>query len=215
MCRNSSGSRPLISPSNRTAIFHHMETLQKYTKEYLFDKFRAEYLNQHHQRLAIPHHSLHHIPQTIASRSQLPPPPNTSRPVLAIDTAPPHSAPNHHPALSVSREVVIGREIHSGPPVRGAHPDAMSTSTSARLSPSAPSQSSFLQLNFSSIFRPAGLILDQLIVRLAHIPLVQDQQNSEPKRFLSHVISVAVRLFSYRNRRMTNVDVATSAQAEM
>jgi hypothetical protein len=91
----------------------------------------------------------------------------------------------------------------------------MSTSTSARLSPSAPSQSSFLQLNFSSIFRPAGLILDQLIVRLAHIHLVQDQQNSEPKRFLSHVISVAVRLFGYGNSRMTNVDVTTSAQAEM
>jgi Septin len=134
----------------RAAIFHHMETLQKYTREYLFDKFRAEYLSQHHQRLPVSHHSLHHISQSIVSRPQLPPPPSTSRPVLAIDTAPSHSAPNRLPPLSVSREVAIGREIHSVPPVRGPHPDAMSTSTSARVSPSAPSQSLFLQLTLSA-----------------------------------------------------------------
>ena len=125
----------------RTAVFHHMETLQKYTREYLFDKFRAEYLNQHHQRLSASHHSLHHIPQSIASRSQLPPLPNTSRPVLAIDTASPHPAPNRHPPPSVPREAAAGREIHSAPTVRGANPESMSTSTSTRVSPTASSKS--------------------------------------------------------------------------
>jgi hypothetical protein len=124
----------------RTAIFHHMETLQKYTKEYLFDKFKGEYLNQHHQRLSMSHHSLPHIPQGIVPRS-LPPLPNTSRPVLAIDTAPPPPAPIRRPTHSVSREVPVARDVHPAPPARSTHADSVSTTASARVSPSAQSQS--------------------------------------------------------------------------
>ena len=127
----------------RTAVFHHMETLQKYTREYLFDKFRADYLIQHHQRLSTSHQSLHHVPGGIVSR-QLPPLPNVSRPVLAIETTPPPSATSTRPPSNpVSREVALGREIHTNPSARVAHPDPPPSNSSSRVSPSAPSQSSF------------------------------------------------------------------------
>ncbi|KAG2010254.1 fungal specific transcription factor domain-containing protein [Coprinopsis cinerea AmutBmut pab1-1] len=63
--------------SLRSAIFHHMETLQKYTKEYLFSKFRQEVQLQHQKRPPS-HHS-------VSQMSMLP---SNSRPILAIDTAP-------------------------------------------------------------------------------------------------------------------------------
>ncbi|KAG6909130.1 hypothetical protein DXG01_001882 [Tephrocybe rancida] len=73
----------------RAAIFHHMDTLQKYTREYLFDKFRNEYLRQQRppSHLSVPHHH----PQ---------------------DTAP-HQAMHRHPTLSGPRDILTG-EIRSG-----------------------------------------------------------------------------------------------------
>ncbi|OCH91216.1 hypothetical protein OBBRIDRAFT_812261 [Obba rivulosa] len=78
----------------RKAIFYHMQTLRKYTKEYLFDKFKLECqparLSPSHQ---YPARTSHHPVQV--SR----PPPQASRPILAIDTAHSHQ---RHPSLSVS-----------------------------------------------------------------------------------------------------------------
>lgn len=136
------GSMDVLDPSHsdflalRTAVFHHMDTLQKYTREYLFDKFRGEYISQHHQRLPAPHHSLQ-VPQGIVSRSQLPPL-STSRPVLAIDTAP-HPTPTRHAPPPMSLDGLGGRDLHPTPQMHSAHPDSY-PSHSARLSPSAPSQ---------------------------------------------------------------------------
>ncbi|KAF5382563.1 hypothetical protein D9615_002864 [Tricholomella constricta] len=90
----------------RAAIFHHMDTLQKYTREYLFDKFRIEYIRQQRppSHLSVPHH----LPQ-------------------AIDTAP-HQAMHRHPSLSGPRDI-LGGEIRSG---QRPMPDTMATSASAR-----------------------------------------------------------------------------------
>ena len=121
----------------RTAVFHHMGTLQKYTREYLFDRFRAEYHAQHHSSS---HHSLHHIQQGIVSRSQLPPLPITARPTLAIDTASPHATDARHSALHMPRDMALDRQIHSAPPVHGGYPEPGSSNTSTRVSPTAPSK---------------------------------------------------------------------------
>ncbi|KAF7314282.1 GTP binding protein [Mycena kentingensis (nom. inval.)] len=91
----------------RTAIFHHMKALQKYTREYLFDKFRIERLPQrpsnrpvHQGQIPPPH---------------LPPLSHVPRPVLAIDTAP-RSAPipraSAHPT---PREIALGGDVLSAP----------------------------------------------------------------------------------------------------
>ncbi|KAI9058281.1 hypothetical protein FKP32DRAFT_1606743 [Trametes sanguinea] len=103
----------------RGAIFHHMETLQKYTREYLFEKFKTEVQPS----------------QSVAVRSSQPaavarlPPMRGSRPILAIDTAPSHANANGHPALSVPRSAVtINGEPPSAVPVQ-------STTTVRDLSP--------------------------------------------------------------------------------
>ncbi|TFK27706.1 hypothetical protein FA15DRAFT_685769 [Coprinopsis marcescibilis] len=75
--------------SLRSAIFHHMETLQNYTKEYLFSKFRQEVdLRQQQQRP----NSRHPIPPASMISS--------SRPPLLIDTAP-QTVHRHPPPLNV------------------------------------------------------------------------------------------------------------------
>jgi hypothetical protein len=79
------GSLDVLDPSHcdfshlRSAVFHHMETLQKYTREYLFEKFRNDF------KLP-PRRSLHLTPHSYFSSLGHP-----SRPVLAIDTAAPGS----------------------------------------------------------------------------------------------------------------------------
>ncbi|KXN88073.1 Septin-1 [Leucoagaricus sp. SymC.cos] len=107
----------------RNAIFHHMETLQKYTREYLFEKFRSDYiqlqqqqqqrppsrLSSHPHPHSHPHshphahspHAISHLthPHPIGHMAGLAPHP--ARPILAIDTQPPpqHPPPQglHHP----------------------------------------------------------------------------------------------------------------------
>lgn len=148
------GSMDVLDPNHcdfvplRAAIFHHMhvslldnldacpfldsvivlQTLQKYTRDYLFDKFRVEYQQQ---RPSSRHSVTHRHPQGIPSMGAQS---HASRPILAIDTAPHLSA--NHPSLSVPREV-LGGEIRSAPSTR-AMPDLL-LSASARAS--APSQS--------------------------------------------------------------------------
>ncbi|KAJ7212072.1 GTP binding protein [Mycena pura] len=92
----------------RTAIFHHMKTLKKYTREYLFDKFRIECLPQRtNSRHLPPHHPQVSLPH-LSSLS------HGSRPILAIDTAP-RSAPVHRGSShSTPREIAIG-DIQSAP----------------------------------------------------------------------------------------------------
>ncbi|KAG6820719.1 hypothetical protein H0H93_012772 [Arthromyces matolae] len=91
----------------RAAIFHHMDTLQKYTREYLFDKFRIEYLRQQRPSslLSVPHH----LPQGIAHLGGIS---HGTRPILAIDTAP-HQAMHRQPALTGPRDILSG-DVRSG-----------------------------------------------------------------------------------------------------
>ncbi|EMD39844.1 hypothetical protein CERSUDRAFT_112111 [Gelatoporia subvermispora B] len=113
----------------RKAIFHHMKTLRKYTREYLFDKFKAELqpprLSPSHQ---YPIRSSHHSTQV----SRLPPP-HASRPILAIDTAHSH---HRHPSLSVSHGINgDGGVLQPGQPsamISDCSPKTSSSSRSAR-----------------------------------------------------------------------------------
>ncbi|KZP33684.1 hypothetical protein FIBSPDRAFT_721126 [Athelia psychrophila] len=133
------GSMDVLDPSHsdflalRTAVFHHMDTLQKYTKEYLFDKFRAEYLGQHHQRMPAPIHSLHASQQGMVARSHLPPL-TIARPVLAIDTVH-HTTPTRHAPPPMSARDLGPRELISTTPLHSAHPDGYVSNSGARLSP--------------------------------------------------------------------------------
>ncbi|GLB38336.1 putative TRAFAC class TrmE-Era-EngA-EngB-Septin- like GTPase superfamily, septin GTPase family protein [Lyophyllum shimeji] len=109
----------------RAAIFHHMDTLQKYTREYLFDKFRAEYLRQQQPQRPATHLSVpHHLPQGMALMGSLS---HGSRPILAIDTAP-HQSMHRHPSLSGPRDILAG-DMRSG---QRPMPESVSTSASAR-----------------------------------------------------------------------------------
>ncbi|PCH40059.1 hypothetical protein WOLCODRAFT_136630 [Wolfiporia cocos MD-104 SS10] len=85
----------------RGAIFHHMQTLQKYTREYLLQKFRAEaQLNQHHPaptRATQP---------SVPMSTRLPPLTHGSRPILAIDTTPSHAI-NRPPPQPFSRTGIV------------------------------------------------------------------------------------------------------------
>ncbi|KAF8231734.1 hypothetical protein L208DRAFT_1275368 [Tricholoma matsutake] len=122
------GSLDVLDPNHsdfltlRAAIFHHMETLQKYTRDYLFDKFRNEYVHLQ-QRPSSRHSISHHISQGV---SQIGPIPHSSRPILAIDTAP-HVAVHRHPSLSVPRDLYGGAA-----PVTRPLSDTMTSGVSTR-----------------------------------------------------------------------------------
>ncbi|KAF5369461.1 hypothetical protein D9758_002738 [Tetrapyrgos nigripes] len=107
----------------REAIFHHMDTLQNYTRDYLFKKFRTDYHQQHSTaRHSLPQqHSLPHIAHLSHS----------SRPILAIDTAPSHSSMGRHPVLNMPLDISVtgARDIHSGSASRNIS-DSVSTKSS-------------------------------------------------------------------------------------
>ncbi|KAF5385670.1 hypothetical protein D9757_005499 [Collybiopsis confluens] len=96
----------------RSAVFHHMETLQKYTREYLFEKFKNDYKlptqqqQQQQQQHSTSRHSLSHL---ASHSSHLTPLGHSSRPVLAIDTA----APGSMSRLTVPQDISVGRDIRS------------------------------------------------------------------------------------------------------
>ncbi|KZT73719.1 hypothetical protein DAEQUDRAFT_721168 [Daedalea quercina L-15889] len=76
----------------RGAIFHHMQTLQKYTREYLFQKYRAE------TQPPLPHSISTRVPHApVAMPTRLPALSHASRPILAIDTTPSHAAAKGQP----------------------------------------------------------------------------------------------------------------------
>ncbi|KAG1746014.1 uncharacterized protein EDB91DRAFT_1120238 [Suillus paluster] len=122
------GSMDVLDPvhsdfmSLRTAIFHHMETLQKYTREYLFEKFRNEYLLQHHPA----NHSLHPHPlqQTVPRTSV--PLTHAPRPVLTIETQSGHGSVRH-PPLAMPRDIPAGADLR-GPPLSRQMADGASSS---------------------------------------------------------------------------------------
>ncbi|KAI1793413.1 hypothetical protein LXA43DRAFT_885698 [Ganoderma leucocontextum] len=104
----------------RGAVFHHMETLQKYTREYLFEKFRAEVQPQAPPPAARPTQQ----PARVDNRL---PPMRDSRPILAIETAPAHANGNRH--VSMPRSGIVnghGEQL----PVQG-----LSAAALAELSP--------------------------------------------------------------------------------
>ncbi|KAI6129997.1 hypothetical protein EDD17DRAFT_1774194 [Pisolithus thermaeus] len=121
------GSMDVLDPSQcdfmplRSAIFHHMETLQKYTREYLFEKFRAEYLAQHHPS----NHHLHTQPN-IVPRPQLPPS-HSIRPALNIETSPSHGAALRQ-SLSISRDGVPPGTDMRPLPISRPLPDGINSS---------------------------------------------------------------------------------------
>lgn len=85
----------------RGAVFYHMRTLQKYTREYLLEKFRVEYQPTYAANVARMQRSspvVNRMPQHI---------PQAARPVLAIDTAPNH-VPNRHASHSISHSAESG-----------------------------------------------------------------------------------------------------------
>ncbi|KAI0648118.1 hypothetical protein C8Q79DRAFT_1008469 [Trametes meyenii] len=113
----------------RGAIFHHMETLQKYTREYLFEKFKTEV----------------QPPPPVGVRASQPaavnrlPPMRGSRPILAIDTAPSHANANGHPPLSVPRSAVtVNGEPLSAPVMAATALQELSPKTAASASQSHP-----------------------------------------------------------------------------
>ncbi|KAI0057819.1 hypothetical protein BV25DRAFT_1830736 [Artomyces pyxidatus] len=87
----------------RQAVFHHMQTLQKYTREYLFDKFRVEFIMQQrpNSRDSIASHLLQN---SGPSQLQI----VSSRPVHTIDAPPSHGKMSRHPSVSVSRQMPLG-----------------------------------------------------------------------------------------------------------
>jgi hypothetical protein len=100
-----------------------IQTLQKYTREYLLEKFKADY------SLQTPTLS----PSTTRSQrsptvNRLPPLPQGSRPILAIDTAPTHIS-NRQPSVSVSRGVSNGE--NTLPPMASMPELSPNTATSA------------------------------------------------------------------------------------
>ncbi|KAF4577212.1 hypothetical protein EYR40_009427 [Pleurotus pulmonarius] len=133
------GSMDVLDPMHndfvplRAAVFHHMETLQKYTREYLFDKFRIDC--QPLQRPTSQHSiqgTLTTPPHTISVLS------HATRPILAIDTAP---HPGRHPSLSMSRAPSLPSDMRGVPMSRGL-PDLSAPPGSSRASGSAPKASS-------------------------------------------------------------------------
>ncbi|KAH6912614.1 hypothetical protein BKA70DRAFT_1264383 [Coprinopsis sp. MPI-PUGE-AT-0042] len=120
------GSLDVLDPGHsdflalRSAIFHHMETLQKYTKEYLFSKFQQEVQGPR----PLPHHPL----------TQMPILPSGSRPVLAIDTV---SQPHHHRPPPAMQQA----EMHMASASRPMH-DASGPSGSSKTSARATKQRS-------------------------------------------------------------------------
>ncbi|KAF9077737.1 hypothetical protein BDP27DRAFT_1379480 [Rhodocollybia butyracea] len=122
------GSLDVLDPAHcdfahlRSAVFHHMETLQKYTREYLFEKFRNDY------KLAPQQHpnSRHSLSQ-LASQPHLAPIGHPPRPVLAIDTA-----PNRHNAVPNPRAMSIGRDIRSAPISRNVSDNVSVKSSGSR-----------------------------------------------------------------------------------
>lgn len=112
----------------RNAIFHHMETLQKYTREYLFDKFKD--LTYQQQR-PTSRHSLPH-PRHLSQGLHLGRLPHSSRPILAIDTASSHaSAVTRHPSLHIPRELA-GADYRVAPVPSRPIPDTLSSSISSK-----------------------------------------------------------------------------------
>ncbi|KAK2465321.1 hypothetical protein APHAL10511_002675 [Amanita phalloides] len=112
----------------RNAIFHHMETLQKYTRDYLFEKFRADVAAQRPS-------SRHSLPRQVAQPIHLGPITHPTRPILAIDTAPLPTV-HRHPPIVPHREVMPG-ETHAISrlpiePLSSASPGKSSTPRSSR-----------------------------------------------------------------------------------
>ncbi|KAH7922950.1 hypothetical protein BV22DRAFT_1016308 [Leucogyrophana mollusca] len=136
------GSMDVLDPNHsdfmslRSAIFHHMETLQKYTREYLFDKFRHDYLNSHHSST----HQLlsHQMQQGLVPRTQLLSLSHVPRPILSIETTTGHAV-NRHPSLSIARDVGGAADMRSLPISRGMQDPASSSHGHAKSSSSGRS----------------------------------------------------------------------------
>ncbi len=124
-------SQPLVSvrrtdhtPSLRS------QTLQKYTREYLFEKFRAE---------------VQPVPPVAVRPSQQPaavtrlPPLRGSRPILAIDTAPSHANGSGNGHLSMPRSSIVNGESLSAQVMSAVALQDLSPKTAA-----SSSQSSYL-----------------------------------------------------------------------
>ncbi|TFK52436.1 hypothetical protein OE88DRAFT_1807342 [Heliocybe sulcata] len=127
------GSLDVLDPNHsdflylRGAVFEHMQTLHKYTKEYLLGKFMENYQPQ------VTYHSLQQISLPPPAR----PPPSllqASRPVLAIDTAPNQAAAIRHASLALPPPTADGRRS----PLRG--PESVMSNGSTKTPSNGTSQ---------------------------------------------------------------------------
>ncbi|KAH8989601.1 hypothetical protein EDB86DRAFT_3065413 [Lactarius hatsudake] len=100
---------PLVRPSSPNVPSTKL-TLQKYTREYLYDKFRMEYMLQHHPCET----------RSNPANGQLPP--LSSRPILTIDAPPLHSNMSRHSTITGSRQIPIV-DAHA-PPMNSALSDS-------------------------------------------------------------------------------------------
>lgn len=83
------------------------QTLQKYTREYLFEKFKTE---------VQPPAPVAAVRPSQPAPVSRPPPMRGSRPILAIDTVPSHASANGHPPLSVPHSAMtLNGELLSAP----------------------------------------------------------------------------------------------------
>ncbi|CAL1712593.1 unnamed protein product [Somion occarium] len=114
----------------REAIFFHMETLQKYTREYLFERFRADYLVQNQPP------PRGHLPS--ANGARLSALQHGSKPILAIDTnSSTHLVNTRHASLAVPHPVLNADSVSvsasiSAQPVPELSPNTANSSRSGR-----------------------------------------------------------------------------------
>lgn len=119
-----------------------LQTLQKYTREYLFQKFRVDYQQQQQQQSLS-----HHMSSGMSTHSHAPSLTHVARPILAIDTAQ-HGPMRRPPSLSSARNMNLGPDMRSGPIIRTAQ-DTSSSNMSVKSS--GPGASKFLSTHLTRL----------------------------------------------------------------
>lgn len=174
-----------------------LQTLQKYTREYLFEKFRAEV-----QLQASSSHTMPVRASQSTSMSRLPPISHGQRPVLAIDTAPSHTSSNRHPSLSISRSGIS----HNGE-IGSSTVTTQSSSTVPDLSPKTASSSRQSFYSARARFYVIALVVSVFAVVVSLLPLLtspvltysllQGLSDSEQRRSQLRATSAAVGLIAF------------------
>jgi hypothetical protein len=157
--------------------------LQKYTKEYLFEKFRSEVQLSHRQVAQVPE-PIQHAPlqprQPQASRTQTSLP-RSSRPILTIDTPPNPSSNTRHPSLVLAPP---------NPPSNGdmTHPGIMNQAR-----PAGPKTAT------SSTSQDISIILRFLLILLSRVAANAFQENYSCLQFLQVYVVLLSHILSFHS----------------